>query len=273
MPDILLAFILGLVQAVTEFLPISSSAHLILAREVLDFQAIDGLTFDVALHIGTLLAVVVYFWRDLVALVRGFFGSIARRTGPMDPEGRMSWYILAACVPAGIVGFLFEDDIENYFRHPAVIVVTLILGAFLFFWIERRSHGQGDMNALSLKQAVLIGAAQSLALIPGVSRSGITIVVGMMCGLRREQAARFSFLMGSPLMLAAGVKKTMDLVGEPLTSSQLTLLAVGVATSAIAGWLVIRFLLDFLRRRRLDVFAYYRIALAIVVAVVLLSAR
>ncbi len=269
MPDIVLAAILGLVQAVTEFLPISSSAHLILARHVLDFEAVDGLTFDVALHIGTLIAVVVYFWGDLRALARGFLGSVTRRSGPADPAGRLAWYVIAACVPAGLVGLFFEGAIEDHFRNPSVIVVTLLLGAFMFLWVERRFKHEGEMHALSLKQAISIGAAQSLALVPGVSRSGITIVVGMMCGLRRDQAARFSFLMASPLMLAAGAKKSLDLFGQTITSAQLTVLAVGVVTSAIAGWLVIRFLLDFLRRRGLDVFAYYRIALAIVVAIVI----
>lgn len=269
MPDIVLAFILGLVQAITEFLPISSSAHLILARRVLDFQAVDGLTFDVALHIGTLLAVVVYFWGDLRWLARGFLSSLARKNGPADPAGRLAWYVVAACVPAGLVGLFFEKSIEDYFRHPSVIVVTLLLGAFLFLWVEKRFRHEGEMHALTLKQAVSIGAAQSLALVPGVSRSGITIVVGMMCGLRRDQAARFSFLMASPLMLAAGAKKALDLSGEPITSAQLAILAVGIVTSAVAGWLVIRFLLDFLRRRGLEWFAYYRIALAIVVAIVI----
>jgi undecaprenyl-diphosphatase len=271
MPDVVIAIILGLVQAITEFLPISSSAHLILARRVLEFRAVDGLTFDVALHIGTLLAVVVYFWRDLTALVRGFLGSFSRHRSPVDPERRLAWYVIAACVPAGLVGLLFEKEIENYFRNPSVIVVTLVLGAILFLWVERRFRHDGDMQTLSLKQAVAIGAAQSLSLVPGVSRSGITIVVGMMCGLRRDHAARFSFLMASPLMLAAGAKKTLDLLGEPVSSSQWTVLVVGVLTSAIAGWLVIRFLLDFLRRHGLDVFAYYRIALAIVVAIVIWS--
>jgi undecaprenyl-diphosphatase len=269
MSDVLVAIILGLVQAITEFLPISSSAHLILAREVLNFSTIDGLTFDVALHIGTLLAVVVYFWGDLRWLARGFLSSVARRTGAADPAARLSWYVIAGCVPAGLVGLFFEKPIENYLRHPSVIVFTLLAGAFLFLWVERRFRHEGEMSTLSLKQAVAIGAAQSLALIPGVSRSGITIVTGMMCGLRRDQAARFSFLMASPLMLAAGAKKMLDLAGQPISSSQMTVLAVGVATSAIAGWLVIRFLLDFLRRHGLDSFAYYRIALAIVIAVVL----
>ncbi len=276
MPDIVIAIILGLVQAITEFLPISSSAHLILARRVLDFQAVDGLTFDVALHIGTLLAVVVYFWGDLRGLTRGFLGSvgpIARRKRIVDPAQYLAWYVIAACVPAGLVGYFFEKPIEHYFRHPSVIVVTLLLGAFLFLWVERRFRSDGEMQELSLGQAVAIGAAQSLALIPGVSRSGITIVVGMMCGLRRDQAARFSFLMASPLMLAAGAKKSLDLLSAPVSSDQWIVLGVGVVTSAIAGWLVIRFLLDFLRKRGLDVFAYYRIALAIVILVVMFTAR
>ena len=271
MHDIYIAIVLGLVQAITEFLPISSSAHLILARGVLDFQAIDGLTFDVALHIGTLLAVVVYFWSDLLALARGFVNSVTRRGGTADPAGRLAWYVIAACVPAGIIGFLFEKPIEDYFRNPSVIVVTLILGAVLFLWVERRYQSDGDMQTLTLGRAIAIGAAQSLALIPGVSRSGITIVVGMMCGLRRDQAARFSFLMATPLMLGAGLKKSLDLMEAPVSSHQWLVLAIGVVTSAVAGWLVIRFLLDFLRRRPLDWFAYYRIALAIVVAIIVWS--
>jgi len=276
MPDIVVAIILGLVQAITEFLPISSSAHLILARRVLDFQAVDGLTFDVALHIGTLLAVVVYFWKDLIALTRGFLvslGTIATRKRVVEPDQYLAWYVIAACVPAGLVGFFFEQRIEEYFRNPSVIVVTLLLGAFLFLWVERRFKSDGEMHTLTLGQAVSIGAAQSLALIPGVSRSGITIVVGMMCGLRRDQAARFSFLMASPLMLAAGAKKSLDLLSSPVSSDQWIVLVVGVATSAIAGWLVIRFLLDFLRRRGLHVFAYYRIALAITILLVMFTSR
>lgn len=270
MPVFVLAVILGLVQAVTEFLPVSSSAHLILARTVLDFQAVDGLTFDVAVHIGTLIAVVIYFWNDLVALARGFVRSVVQRSLDADPMSRLSWYVFAACVPAGIVGFLFEKQIEIYFRHPSVIVVTLILGALLFLWAERRFVNSGEMQSLTLGRAVAIGASQTLALVPGVSRSGITIVTGMMCGLRRDQAARFSFLMSSPIMLGAGVKKSLDLVGQPMPHDEKVALAVGIATSAIGGWLVIRFLLDFLRKHGLHVFAYYRIALAIAVAVFML---
>jgi undecaprenyl-diphosphatase len=268
---VLLAVFLGLVQAITEFLPVSSSAHLILAREALDFNVVDGLTFDVSLHIGTLIATVVYFWGDLRALARGFVASLARGGRTDDPAGRLAWYVLAACIPAAIVGFLFEDAIEIYFRHPGVIVVTLILGAFLFLWVEKRFTHAGDMSTLTARRAVTIGLAQTLALIPGVSRSGITIVTGMMCGLTREQAARFSFLMAAPITFGAALKKSIDLFSspEPISADERTALIAGILASGIGGWLVIKFLLSFLRRHGLHVFAYYRIALAIVVLAVL----
>lgn len=272
MPVFVLAIILGLIQAATEFLPISSSAHLLLARAVLDFDVVDGLTFDVALHVGTLIAIVIYFREDLLALLRGFLASIQGR-GAGNPMSRLAWFALAACVPAGLVGYFYEAAIEVYFRHPSVTVVTLLLGAFLFLWVERRFNHGGDMRALTLGRAVAIGASQTLALIPGVSRSGITICTGMMCGLRRDEAARFSFLMASPLMLGAGIKKSLDLMGTPLLPGELTALIVGVATSAIAGWVVVRFLLSFLRRHGLQVFAYYRIVLALAVLAFMLIVR
>ena len=271
MPVAMMALILGLVQALTEFLPVSSSAHLILARTWLDFQVADGLTFDVALHLGTLAAIVVYFWKDLVALTRGFVSTIIGRGGAPDPMGRMAWYLIAACVPAAIVGFKYETAIETYFRHPVVIVVTLVLGAFLFFWVDRRFRHDAPMEKLTLGRAVIIGCAQTLALVPGVSRSGITIVTGMMCGLRRDEAARFSFLLATPITFGAVLKKSIDLFssGMPIPHDEKIALVVGVLTSGLGGWLVIRFLLNFLRGHGLGVFAWYRIALAIVVAAVL----
>jgi undecaprenyl-diphosphatase len=271
MPVALLALVLGLVQAITEFLPISSSAHLILARQALDFNVVDGLTFDVALHIGTLVATIVYFWGDLRALFRGFVGSLMRRGDPADPARRLAWYVLAACIPAALVGFEFEHAIEVYFRHPGVIVVTLILGALLFLWVEKRFAHAGEMSSLTLGRAITIGVAQTLALIPGVSRSGITIVTGMMCGLKREQAARFSFLLAAPITFGAALKKSIDLFASPvpISADERTSLIVGVIASGVGGWLVIKFLLSFLRRHGLQTFAYYRIALALVVLAVL----
>lgn len=271
MPVAVLALILGLVQALTEFLPVSSSAHLILARTWLDFQIADGLTFDVALHLGTLAAMVLYFWRDLVALAGGFFRSFKRPRGEPDPMGRMAWYLVVACIPAAVVGYKYETDIEAYFRHPAVIVVTLIIGALFFFWVEKRFRHDAPMERLTLGRAILIGCAQTLALVPGISRSGSTIVAGMMCGLRREEAARFSFLLATPITFGAVLKKSIDLFtsGVPIPHDEKVALVVGILTSGIGGFLVIRFLLNFLRSHSLNVFAWYRIALAIVVAVFL----
>lgn len=268
---ILLAVILGLVQALTEFLPISSSAHLILARAALDFQFVDGLTFDVALHVGTLAAVLVYFYRDILMLIRGLFANFTP-SAENASERRLVWMVIAACIPAGIVGFFFEEAIEVYFRHPGVIVVTLVLGGLLFLLVERVCKCTKTMEDMTLGRAVLIGLAQTLALIPGVSRSGITIATGMLGGFRREESARFSFVMVSPLLAGAGLKKALDLRGTPLVDGEMTVLIVGVVVSALAGWAVIKFLLGFLRKHGLGLFAWYRFVLAAVVAVYLLLA-
>ena len=262
---ILLAIILGIIQALTEFLPVSSSGHLLLARAMLDFDVVDGLTFDVAVHVGTLAAIVVYFYHDIADVIRGFLRSFTKRD-MSDPQQRMAWYVIAACIPAGIVGFFFESAIETWFRHPGVVVFTLTLGALLFFAVEKWSKPALDAEKMTLGSAVFIGTLQTLALIPGVSRSGITISAGMMRGYRREEAARFSFVMAAPLLAGAGAKKGLDLVGQPLGDGELWLLAAGIVTSALAGWLVIRFLISFLRKHRLNGFAWYRLALAAAVA-------
>jgi undecaprenyl-diphosphatase len=264
-----LAFILGLIQALTEFLPVSSSAHLILARAWLDFKIADGLTFDVALHLGTLIAIVVYFWRDIVALARGFINSIARRP---DPMARMAWYLIAACIPAAIVGYKYEATIETYFRHPLVIVVTLVLGALLFVLVEHKFRHDAPMERLTLGRALAIGVSQTLAFIPGVSRSGITIVSGMMCGLRRDEAARFSFLLATPITFGRVPQKVDGpiRVGCSHSARREDRAGGGHRDFRIGGWLVIRFLLNFLRKHGLEAFAWYRVILAGVVAAFLL---
>jgi undecaprenyl-diphosphatase len=269
----LLSVVLGIIQALTEFLPISSSAHLILARAWLDFDFIDGLTFDVALHVGSLIAIVVYFWDDIVMLTRGLGHSITSRDFAGDPEQRLAWYVAAACVPAAFAGALFENAIEVYFRHPSVIVVTLVLGGILFLVVEKKVVPKLDLSRLTFSSAMLIGFAQTLALIPGVSRSGITIAIGMTQKLRRDEAARFSFLMSAPLLLGAGLKKGLDLRGYSLQENEVEVLLVGLITSAVLGWVVIRFLLGFLRKHGLGLFAYYRFALAAVVAVYVITSR
>ena len=260
------SFILGVVQALTEFLPISSSAHLILARSALDFDAIDGLTFDVALHLGTLAAVVAYFYRDLGALIGSFFSLIRSPRLDEDHGQRLVLYIAMASVPAALAGLFFEQVIEFYFRNPTVIVITLVLGGILFLMAERMTKHERDLSSLSARGALLIGFAQALALIPGVSRSGITIVAGLTQKLKRETAARFSFLMSVPLLVGAGGKKMVDASNAGIANGQWVVLAVGALTSGVVGWLVIRFLMRFLQHHRLDAFAYYRFVLAAVVA-------
>jgi len=271
---IFLAIILGIIQALTEFLPISSSAHLILARAVLEFPFADGLLFDVALHVGTLIALVVYFRRDIVMIVSALFRSRRSHYAEGDDDGkRLAWYMLAACVPAGIAGLFLEDWIDVSFRNPAVIVVTLVLGGVLFLAVEKFCRPQHVMEQMTFRDAITIGLAQTLALIPGVSRSGITIATGMMVGLKRYEAARFSFVMVIPLLAGAGLKKAFDVIGEPLGPGEVSAMVVGVVSSAVAGWLVIRFLLGFLQRHGLGVFAWYRFALAAVVAAYLIFSR
>jgi undecaprenyl-diphosphatase len=267
----LLAIFLGLIQALTEFLPISSSGHLILARGALDFGFVDGLTFDVGLHVGTLLAVLVYFRRDIAGLITGFLSTFIGPDFKNNPDQRLAWYIVAGSVPAAIAGFLYEEQIEYYLRNPIVVVFTLVIGGILFLVAERHTKQKNDIFSLSFGGVVFVGVAQALALIPGVSRSGITIIAGMTQRLRRAEAARFSFLLGTPALAGAGLKKGLDMVGQQFTNAEYAVLLVGVVTSASAGWFVIRLLLRFLQNHRLDVFAYYRFVLAAVVLVWLLT--
>ncbi|MCZ6765528.1 MAG: undecaprenyl-diphosphatase UppP [bacterium] len=265
--DFLRAIILGVVQALTEFLPVSSSAHLILFREWLGFDSVDGLTFDVALHVGTLLAIVTYFRREMRGLVRGAGRLVTRPGIRNDVNQRLVVFIVAATIPAALAGFFLDDWIEAQVRSLAVIVVTLIVGGILFIIADRYAKPLRKLDGLSFTGAMLIGVAQSIALIPGVSRSGITIVAGMSQKLGRVEAARFSFLLSVPILIGAGLKKGIDVSSNALSGGELGLLAVGVLTSAVAGWIVIRFLLRFLQSHGLALFAYYRFVLAVVILV------
>ena len=263
---LLLAALLGLLQAATEFLPVSSSGHLLVARDLVDFGVADGLAFDVALHVGTLVAILVYFRRDMADLVRGVVGLLAPARASASSR-RLARNVVVACIPAGVVGWFLDDVIEAYARHPGVVVVTLVAGAIVFFAAERWWRGDSRMEGLETRDALVVGLAQVLALVPGVSRSGITIAAGMARGLRRDEAARFSFVMATPLLAGAGLKTGLDLAAAPPNPDERAAFAVGAVVSALAGWLVIRFLLGFLRRRSLSAFAWYRLALAAVLAV------
>ena len=256
----LTAALLGVIQGLTEFLPVSSSAHLILARFFFGWEAPEfGLAFDVALHVGTLVAILVYFWPDILAMLRALPSALSAGAGP---SGRLIRLIAIGTVPAIIVGLLFNDYVEAQLRTPLVAAIALAAGAALMLVAERATSASRDVAGLTMVDAVLIGIAQACALIPGVSRSGSTIAVGMLLGMRRESAARFTFLLAIPAILAAAGKESIELRHTHPDGHLLTLFAVGAAVSAVVGYLTIKFFLRYLARHRLDVFAYYRLALA-----------
>jgi undecaprenyl-diphosphatase len=264
------AIVLAVVQALTEFLPISSTAHLYLFPWLLGWPD-PGLTYTIAVHAGTLVAVVLYFLRTWLAL--GLCGLGLRYppgAGPHDVRAarRMFWYIVAGTIPAAIAGYLLESDIETTFRSP-YLMASMLIGIAGLMWLAeeyaRRRGAARTMESLSLGDAVTIGAAQAVALVPGVSRSGITIVAGLFRGMTREAAARFTFLLSTPIIAGAAAKRFLDLRHATFADDALLTLAAGAVVSAVSGYLVIAFLLRYLQTHTLKIFIYYRIALGIVV--------
>ncbi len=264
------AAILGIVQGLTEFLPISSSAHLILVPRLLGWKDpfIDSAAFDVMLHMGTLVALLVYFWRDLIEILGAWLASIRDRRIGDDPERRLAWLLVVSVIPAAILGAAFEGFFDQTFReHYQWIAIFVLVGATLLWLGERRGTQAKGLDGMVLRDAVTIGAAQALALFPGASRSGITIAAGLLLGLKREAAARFSFLMAVPVIAGAGLWKARTLVGANLGGAQVNELVVGVVTSATFGFIAIAFLLRFLRTNPTTVFIAYRIVFAAVIVV------
>lgn len=254
------AILLGIVQGITEFLPVSSSAHLILAREFFGWDAGRfGLPFDVACHVGTLAAVLAFFRKDVAALIAAAPRALQRDPGP---EGWQVRLIVAGTIPVAIIGLLFADDIETYLRGPLVAAAGLTIGAILLLVVERIGPRTKDEHALTIPGAVAIGIGQAAALMPGMSRSGTTIAVGMGLGLRREAAARFTFLMSIPAITAAALKEGVALRSMPPDVSMMGVMLVGLVTSGVVGYLTVKYFLKFLAAHRLDVFAWYRLALA-----------
>ncbi|HAK54253.1 MAG: undecaprenyl-diphosphate phosphatase [Vicinamibacterales bacterium] len=265
----LIAAFLGAVQGLTEFLPVSSSAHLLLFREFLGWDVGRfGLAFDVACHAGTLLAVVVFFRDDLLAMAQSLPRALSASP---DEAGRQVQLIALGTLPIVVVGLTFQGVIERSLRVPAVTVVALSLGAVAFFAVERMARGTRDSRSLTWPAALVIGGAQAVALIPGVSRSGATIVVGMALGLSRAAAARFGFLLGIPAIVAAAWRTAMTLDAADLTGSVAMAMLVGLVASAVVGYAVIAWFLRYLAKHPLDVFAYYRLGLSGAVLVWLLG--
>jgi undecaprenyl-diphosphatase len=266
--DLLNAAILGVVQGLTEFLPVSSSGHLILARAFFGWDSGRfGLPFDVACHVGTLLAVVAFFRTDVAKLVVAAPGALSGRDGEYERLGRL---IIAGTIPIVIVGGLFADVIEAQLRSPAVVAAMLTIGAVGLLIAERIGRKSRDARELGYFEALLIGVAQASALAPGMSRSGATLTVAMLFNVERASAARFVFLMSLPAIIAAAAKEAIDLSEVGLAGLPVTILAVGLVTSAIVGYLTVKFFVRYLANHSLAVFAYYRVALAAVTVVWLL---
>lgn len=279
------AILLGLAQGLTEFIPISSSAHLIIIPWLFGWSdpALTSLAFDVALHLGTLVALLVFFAADWIRLLNAGVRSLIERKIGNDVDRRLAWMLVIGSVPGGIVGVLAESRIEAWF-HPAgrpilpvamiaMAAIIVLLGAALFA-AERIAAHTRSMERLTFKDAVTIGLSQALAVFPGVSRSGATITTGLAVGLERETAARFSFLLSAPIIAGAGAKSLLEIFqgmrSGAIARADLVLFPVGFLAAGISGYLSIRYLLRFLQRHSTDVFVYYRWGLALLIVAVAL---
>lgn len=248
---------LGVLQGLTEFLPISSSAHLILLPLILGWDD-QGLAFDVAVHVGSLTAVVSYFRKDLRALIAGWFIAVFK--GKHSQQSKLAWLIIIATIPVGIVGFLSSDFIETQLRSPIVIAIaTLVFGVFLW-WADVNSSRKRGEHSLTIKDALVVGLFQVLALIPGTSRSGITMTAGLILGLTRETAARFSFLLSVPLIFLAGGLKTVELAKSDILIDWFSLI-IGATVSAISAFICIALFLKVIEKMGMLPFVVYRLVL------------
>ncbi len=259
--DIFQAVILGLVQGLGEFLPISSSAHLVIVPWLFNWED-PGLTFDIALHIGTLVAVAIYFWKDWLQLItKGLTDAKSR-------EGRLFWYLVLATIPGAMIGLLLEKKAETIFRNPILIAIMLIVLGILLYWVDRTSAKKIDAENINLKTSFLIGLSQALAIIPGVSRSGITMTTGLFLGLTRQGTARFSFLLSAPIIFGAAIVKLPHIIANPSIIN--TPFLVGMIVSCITGLASIGFLLRYLQTKTFFPFVLYRFILGAVILIMVL---
>lgn len=274
--DILVALILGIIQGITEFLPISSSAHLILVPWFFGWKP-NGLTFDVSVHLGTTLAVLAFFWRDWIHLAGETWIGLKERKPFGNQDRRLAWFLIAGTLPAVVVWLFWGEIIETRLRSPIITVFTLVGFGVLLLFADRRSRKNREIGMYTWADSLWIGISQAMALIPGVSRSGITISAAMLRNSKRTSAARFSFLLSTPIILGATVLKAWELVknfGQPMENTipvQWGVLCMGVVSAAITGFLCIRFFLRYLQTKSFVPFVIYRFLLAIVVLIYFLK--
>lgn len=269
MTGILGIIILAIVQGIAEFLPISSSAHLIIFRDVFgigsDMAKNVELTFDIALHLGTLLAIGVYFFKDFINMfMKGF-------TKPKSDDGKMLWYLVVATIPAALVGVLFEDIVDNFFRKQYLLIaLALAIMGVIIYLCDKNSKEDKTLKTMSLKDAFIIGCSQVFALIPGFSRSGTTIACGRTLKLNREDATKFSFYLSAPVVFGAVVLKLIDAETWVLINANLAYFATGIFVAFISGLLCIKFLLNYIKSNDFKLFMWYRIILAVIVIICLI---
>lgn len=267
---LLQSILLGIIQGLTEFLPVSSSAHLVLTPYLLgwDIPTSDAFIFDVLVQVATLAGVFAYFWKDIVEIVRAVIVGLVQRKPFEHPSARLGWLIVLASIPAGVIGLLIKDMVEAAFSSPAATAALLLVTAALLVTAERIGSRKRSLEGITWQDALVIGFFQVISIFPGVSRSGSTIVGGMSRQLDRASAARFSFLMSIPIMLAAGGLATLDMLEIPNLGSVLPVFIPGFIAAAVTGYLAIRWLLQYLTRRPLYGFAVYCTLLSVVTLLV-----
>jgi undecaprenyl-diphosphatase len=252
--------ILAIIQGLTEFLPISSSAHLILPAELLGWRS-QGLAFDVAVHVGSLLAVMIYFRADVLRLALAWFTKGFTRQ--QNTDSRLAWWVVIGTIPAGLFGFLMKDWIEINARSALIIAITTIVFGLLLWYADVKASQRKSIDKITFKDSLFIGIAQAMAIIPGTSRSGVTMTAGLMLGLDRESAARFSFLLSMPIILAAGLFSALDLL-EAQTAVDWKALLYGAGFSFVAAYLCIHLFLSWISRIGMLPFVIYRLILGVV---------
>ena len=260
---ILQSVILGIVQGLTELLPISSSAHLFLIPWFLNWNIPES--FDIALHFGTLLAIGIFFFKDWIALIKGGFNQVFKKEKTI--EGRMFWNIVIATIPGGIIGFVLDKYAESILTRPTIIAIALIVMGVILYLIDKNAKKETDYEQMTFKQTFIIGISQALAFIPGVSRSGITMTTGRALGVKREAVAKYSFMLSAPIVLAATIFKLKDFVEYFLIADIMGIIAfaIGVIMSFVVGIIVIKFLLEYLKKGSFKIFAIYRIIVGLIV--------
>lgn len=264
--DLIQILVLAIVQGITEFLPVSSSAHLVLAPVLLGWQD-QGLSFDVALHLGSLVAIVSYFRQDIARMFLAWVDSI--RTRCLSRDGWLAWAVLLGTIPVGLAGLMFAPLVSTYLRSPVVLACSSILFGLLLAWADRRPHAQRSVEEMRWQDVAWIACAQAVALIPGTSRSGITLTAGLLSGLSRQAAARFSFLLAIPVIVLASLLEFKELAESPEVIDW-TALAIGTVASAVASYLCIKLFLAFIQRIGMMPFVIYRVILGVVLLVLFL---